>query len=224
MTEKKELKTIPGFSQGVRQNSAVRMMKLIAPVCPNSQVEWEDTPTGRRKKSKGPDAQNCQLEGGQWWLRCEERGHNPYFQTVVWYTKHDVVNPETSLVTGTEKREHRLTRPNVVQVPISRRLHQGQGVRNSIANKGRKRLGDLGYAEVCQFRNCQKPVNPTCRSKAYGDYCSPLHLRLIAADAQGEPLHQVEGDALYLAGEYAERIQQLREKQLREAGAFAVEK
>ena len=221
MTEKTEPQKVPGFSQGVRENAAVRTMKLVAPICPNSQIAWEDTPSGRHQKPKDPSAQNCQIEGGRWWLKCEERGHNPYFTTTVWYTKHDVVDPETNLVTGTERRRHEATRPNIVQVPISRRLHSGQGVVRSIERKGRRRLSEFGFEEVCQFRNCQKPIDPRARSKAFGDYCSPRHLQLIAADAQGEALQMVEGEALGFAPDQAERLVQRRETQLRQAGSFA---
>lgn len=214
-----ELQTIPGFSQGVRDNAAVRMMKLAAPVCPNSRVQMERQPGGGyRPKDKGPNAQNCQLEGRQWWLKCEQRGHDPYFTERVWYTEQDKweTDPEgNDVLVGTKRLRHHARLPNVVQVPISRRLHQGNGVVLSMKNKGRRRLSEIGFREVCQFRNCQVAV--TIRSRAFGDYCGNEHLGLIAADAQGVPLVQLTG----LEGSHIEQARQKRAAQLREATAFA---
>ena len=216
------LKTIPGFSQGVRINSAMRMMKLGAPICPNSKITMLKQPDGTyRPKERGPSDQNCQMEGGQWWLACQERGHNPYFRTVVWYVDEDKYETDKAtgqdVLTGTKRIRHSETFPNIVQVPIARRMHNGQGVVDSMKNKGRVRLSTLGYAEVCQFRNCQKPVDPSAQSMAFGNYCSVEHLSLIAADAQGMFLPQLVGSVdAGLEG----RVLSDRRRMLREAVAF----
>jgi len=68
VVEKKELQKLPGFSQGVRVNSSLRMLKMAAPICPNSKIEMERDRDGRLvPKEQGPDRMNCQLGGGEWW-------------------------------------------------------------------------------------------------------------------------------------------------------------
>ena len=219
---KPKLKTIPGFSQGVRVNSAMRMMKLAAPICPNSKITMLRQPDGSyRPKDRGPQDQNCQLEGPQWWIACEARDHNPYYRTVVWYVEEDKYETDANgndVMTGTKRIRHSTTFPNIVQVPIARRMHNGRGVIDSMRKKGRKRLGDLGYAEVCQFRNCQKPVDPKATSMAFGNYCSVEHLQLIAADAQAILLPQLTGP---LEAGIEEQVAGKRARLLREAGAFS---
>jgi hypothetical protein len=205
-----EKKKIPGFSQGVRKNSAVRMVNLVAPVCPNSQ---------RRRKSDGTFeevGQNCQLSGHGWWVMCEKLGHDPYFSNHKTYETIDVTDEE-GYVVGTKKRPVLNRRPNIVQVPVGVRYHSGQGAVNSIRNKGRKRLGDLGYEEVCQFRNCQKEVDKKHISKAFGSYCSREHLALVCADQKSIALTQVDGDVASLLGGIESQARQNRQSQLRQA-------
>lgn len=212
----KETQKIPGFSQGVRLNSAMRMVKLIAPICPNSQPKFEKNAEGKRVPAEHVE-QNCQLAGGQWWVDCEARGHDPYFTTRVWYTVEDVYEEDDqgrSVLRGQQRIRHEERRPNVVQVPLSRRMHSGNGVKNSMERKGRRRLADFGYAEVCQFRNCQNEVNPKYLTPAYGGYCSYDHLSLIAADAQEVMLPQING---VTEGPRIGQIRSKREKMLREA-------
>lgn len=206
---KKEM--IKGFSQGVRENSAVRMMKLAAPVCPNSQ---------RIRQSDGSfkeQGQNCQLAGGKWWLMCEELGHDPYHRTRVWYETVDEWDTATGELTGTKKLRREAKELNVVQVPIGRRYHSGMGVVNSMERKGRRRLRDLGYEEVCQFRNCQRPIDPKAISPAFGQYCSRQHLALVAADQQQVMLQYVVPQLDGGTGQSSS----MRAKQLREALAGA---
>jgi hypothetical protein len=199
-----EKKTIPGFSQGVRINGQVRTVKLAAPICPNSQ---------QKRNSDGSIAYvgpNCQLEGGQWWLACEARGHNPYFSKRTYYETVDVTDAD-GFVIGTKKKPITIERPNVVQVQLSRRHHSGQGVTRSMERKGRKRLSDLGYEEVCQYRNCQDPVRVV--NSAFGAYCSQSHLMLVAADEQEIFLPQPGG----LEGAHSGKTQQKRDKMLRDS-------
>jgi hypothetical protein len=205
---------IPGFSQGVRTGTGVRTVKLVAPICPNSQ---------RRRKSDGTFeevGQNCQLAGHGWWTMCEEKGHDPYFSTTKRYETVDVTDAE-GFVTGTKKKPIEEKRPNIVQVPVGRRYHSGQGAVNSIRNKGRKRLGEMGLEECCQFRNCQKDVNKRFVSPAFGSYCSREHLGLVAADQQGIFLTQVSGDAVTLLGGVEEKARQKRAAEMRQALAEA---
>lgn len=219
MVEKK-LATIPGFSQGVRPGAAARMVKLARPICPNSKVEMERTPEGRMvpKREGNPDRQNCQAAGGAWWIACEEKKHDPYFSTRVWYSKSDTYEEVDGeqVKTGEKTVRHETRYPNIAQVAAHRRVNSGRGAEFAIARKGFKRLKDIGYEEVCQFRNCQKPV--TIRSK-FGLYCDREHATLIAADAQGILDYQIPGYELDLGIET--QVQQKKARIQAEAALFA---
>lgn len=219
--EKEELKQIPGFSQGVRVNSALRMIKLAAPICPNSAVVMERDQNGRLVAvAKGPDQQNCQLAGGEWWKDCASRGHDPYFRVLAWTTRKPVYETEddgTVVMTNEKVILHKDRLPNIVQIPVAANIHNGKGVIDSMRKKGRIRLGDIGYAEVCQYRNCQKPIVETYKTKRYGNYCSFEHMALFVAREEGELLHYVEGQ---LQGPETQKIAKLRDRQLREVTAF----
>lgn len=224
MVEKKEeLKTIPGFTRGVQSNAALRMLKLAQPICPNSKEEMERLSDGRWvPKPKTPGKENCQRAGGQWWIDCEQRGHNPYFTTTKWYVTEDILETDEQgrlIKKGEQLIPQEETRPNIAQVAISIRHNSGRGATKAIEKKGFKRLSDLGYFEVCQFRNCQKPVSSQVKSRNYGHYCSVEHLQLVCADVEGELLHvpnQTVNGADY------NKVVKMREKQLREAAVGAL--
>lgn len=222
MVEKKApLKKLPGFSQGVRANAAVRMVKMAAPICPNSVHKYEKDRDGRLVPvAQAPNLQNCQLAGGEWWKDCEARGHNPYFSNRVWYTKEDVWETDEageSILTGTKTRRHQELVPNVVQVASDIRHNSGQGVNRAITKKGRIRLEEIGYESPCQFRNCQRPVAANAKSVPFGNYCSQEHLALVAANENQIALLQITG----LEGTQSTKAKMVREKQLREALAFS---
>ncbi len=217
-----ELKTIPGYSQGVRTNASVRTIKLGRPICPFSKIEMEKDEAGRWVPKQGPtdpDRQNCQKAGGAWWKDCEARGHDPYNSTIVWYVTEDKYDDETGELTGQRKFRRSRVIPNIAQVAVSTRLNSGKGARRAITMKGFKRLEDMGYAEVCQYRNCQKPVNPAAVSDKYGRYCSADELALIIADQQGILLHRP--DARLNGAEEEDKVVQQREKQLMEVLALS---
>lgn len=223
--KKTPLKKIPGFSEGVRENSAVRMVKLNQPICPYSKVKMERTPEGRYipAEDQGP-VQNCQKADGEWWKDCEARGHDPYFRTRVWYTNQDTfeTDPETGedILTGKRTVRHKERVPNVCQVYLGTRVNSGRGGWFSIVKKGRRRLTEAGYEEVCQYRNCQRPISKNGLGGRFGNYCSKDHLALVAADLQGIDLHQVTG---ILEEGSEDKIAQYRAKELREAVAFVGE-
>jgi hypothetical protein len=214
-----KLEKIPGLSRGVRVNSAQRMVKLNRPICPNSRTEYDIDRTGKViPKPNPPDRMNCQEEGGEWWVRCEERGHNPYFSTRKWHTTQDKLE-ETELPDGTKAFvktgeyliPHEEKVPNIAQVAVNLRINSGEGAKRAVRMKGFRRLKDAGYEEVCQFRNCQKEVTKRGTSRKYGAYCSIEHLQLIAADQESIMLTQ--GAALPVD---SQRAEQKRQKQLRE--------
>lgn len=215
MASKQELKPIPGFSEGVNLNSALRMITLAQPICPNSRIEMVKDSNGNLvRKEKGPDQQNCQLAGPGWQKACEEKGHNPYFNTRVWYTTEDILETDAEgrlIKKGEQYIKHEVTQPNLTQVAVTVRINQGKGAVDAIEKKGFKRLKDVGYQEVCQLRNCQRPVSPRGTSRKFGAYCSLEHLQVVAADEQGIALTQGA-----LLPSDAPRARQKREHQLRE--------
>jgi len=223
-----EKKVIPGFTMGVRENSSVRMVKLASPICPYSKQEMERTPEGRPvPKQNTSGVSNCQLAGGEWWKDCETRGHDPYYSTRTWYTTQDTWDEDgegNQVLTGTRTVRHEERRPNVIQCPVGLRYGGAQDpvykLRRSMERKGRKRLSEIGYEEVCQYRNCQRAVGKRYRSRKVGDYCSIEHLQLVAADHLEMKLIQMTG-VLEQGEENAIRTK--REQQLREAAAFAMD-
>jgi hypothetical protein len=218
---KNKLEKLPGFSVGVRVNAAARMVKLARPVCPNSKLRMIKNEQGNWVRDEN-QPQNCQLsDEPRWWDRCEELGHNPYFQTIVWYEPQDIVDEDEDgnlIVKGQKRIKHTSTRPNVAQVALHLRVNSGKGAKFKIERHGFKRLSEIGYEEVCQFRNCQKPLTEKGRGGVFGNYCSVQHLQLIAADAEGVMLHYPS--STLNADEYS-KVQKLRAKQLREAAASA---
>jgi hypothetical protein len=222
--EKKELKTIPGHTRGVQVNAALRTLKMGQPICPNSKVEMERLADGRWvQKPQPPGRENCQLAKGEWWIDCEKRGHKPYFSTTKWYVTEDILEEDEQgrlVKKGEQLIPHEETRPNIVQVAISIRHNSGRGAQKAIQKKGFVRLGDIGYYEVCQFRNCQAPVSSKVKSKNYGHYCSTQHLQLVCADVEGELLHVPNQT---VNGQDYAKIVKMREKQLREAAVGALD-
>lgn len=224
MAAKPKLEKIPGFSQGVRVNSAQRMIKLAVPICPFSQVEHERDSGGQlRAKEKSPGEQNCQREGGRWWDECIKREHDPYFRTQTWYTMEPILEQDDKgrlVKTGDQWIHHSIRQPNISQVAVNVRINSGKGAMRKIERHGFKRLSDLGYEEVCQYRNCQKPVSPQATSRKYGAFCSRMHLALVTADVESEMLHQPNS---YLNGNESEKVLRARDRQLREVLTWTVE-
>ena len=222
-----ELKKLPGFTMGVRTNSSVRMVKLASPICPYSKKEMERTPDGRYVPATNPSGiANCQLGKGEWWVECEKRGHDPYYRTKVSYVNKDVWEQDedgNDILTDTKtiRREERV--PNFIQCPVGLRYGGANDpafkINRSQRMKGRKRLVEVGYEEVCQYRNCQQPVNKRYRSRKVGEYCSGEHLDLVAADHLEIALVQMTGR--FELGEET-KLQRKREQQLREARVYAL--
>jgi hypothetical protein len=219
VTKKKE--KLPGFSSGVRANSAVRMVKLARPICPKSKLKMVKDDEGKWTPAE-EQAVNCQLsDEPRWWKQCESLGHEPFFTTRVWYEKQDKleeIEPGVFEVTGQKRIRHTAKYPNIAQVAQTIRVNSAKGVQFKMERHGFKRLADLGYEEVCQFRNCQKPLSDAGKGGIYGNYCSLEHLSLIAADDQGMLLHY---PVQSLNREEYPKVQRERAKQLREAAAIA---
>lgn len=222
-TEAKPLpKKLPGFSAGKRVNSALRTIKMIQPICPNSKVEMERNEQGDWVPKRGPtnpDRMNCQKRGGKWWEFCEEQGHNPYFREQVWYVTEDEYDEETGIMTGTRRLRRSRIIPNLSQVAVAPHLNSGKGARNAYERKGKRRVTEFGYEDTCQYRNCQEPVNPEFVSRQYGKYCCQEELALVAAEQQGLMLHRP--DPGLNGPEEEPKVARARQLQLTQALAFA---
>lgn len=232
--KKEALDKVPGFSRGVRETTGLRMLKMCRPICPNSRLEMEQDTSGNwRRVEKGPDEQNCQLEGGRWWIACEERGHEPYWTVTKWYTKKDILGPildsegnETGEfeVVKQARIPHEVRRPNLSQVAIAKNINNGKGPEDAIKRKGFKYLGTLGFEECCQFRNCQKEVKEKYVIDGLGRYCSLKHLELIvvthAQDDGAEPIRLVDA-GFHKHGTRKQQMQ--KRKEFKETMADAAE-
>lgn len=215
-TAKQVLEKLPGFSMGVRAGAALRDVTLGTPICPNSQIRGKMVNGNYEAPDIGPGMENCQLKGGEWWGYCTEQGHDPYFRTVRLYKTVDIeeTDPETGeiFVVGTKKKVREVRTVNATQVSPSIMHNSGVGIRRKINFKGYRRLKDLGFEEVCQYRGCQK--QPMYRSEGLGDYCSLEHLNLVAAREEGEYLTVTDTKGLnagYEAGSAKKRRTQLQQ-------------
>lgn len=221
---KKELQKLPGFSQGVRDGAALRDIVLAQPICPNSQIRGRMVDGHYEAPEIHPGDENCQLEGFGWYEKCEARGHDPYFRTAKRYVTVDIVeaDPETGeeYVVGTKKKVLEFRTPNVTRVSPDIMHNSGLGVARKMKYLGYKRLRDIGFAEVCQYRACMK--EPQFRAAGYGDYCSLEHLNLVAARESGEALTLTDTQMLKQGLE--REIERKREKQLRETMPRDVER
>lgn len=211
-----KLQSLTGFSQGVRPTATLRDVTVGVPICPNSQIRGKMVANAYEPPEIGPGMENCQLEGEGWWDKCEARGHDPYFRTTRLYTTVDIeeTDPETGdvFVTGTRKKVREVRTVNATQVSPDIAHNSGVGLSRKIQRRGFKRLKDLGFAEVCQYRACQK--EPLFRAAGLGDYCSLEHLNLIAARSDGEYLTVT--DVKGLNAGYEQQSERKRRKQLQE--------
>lgn len=221
-------KKLRGFSRGVSDNRSVRMVTMAAPICPNSVVQMEIRDGKPTPKPQDPAKPNCQAKawekiGYPWWEDCEKAGHDPYYTTKFYTVSEPVwkeVNGEPVLdgMKTVWKADKYL---NTVQVAQGIRHNSAKGVRRARKVKGRKFLSEVGHVEVCQYRNCQEPVDFHFRSKRFGDYCGQRHYQLAAANEKGELLHQ-NNTGLLLGIE--SQIASKREEQLQRAGAFDLDR
>lgn len=224
---KPKLLKVPGFSRGVRSNIGLRMLKMCRPVCPNSRIEMEQDTAGTwRRVEKGPDEQNCQLEGGQWWKACDALGHEPYWTVTTWYTKRDILGPILD-AEGNETGEfevvkqaripHTVRRPNLSQVAIAKNINNGRGPDDAIKRKGFKYLGTLGFEECCQFRNCQKEVSEKYVIDGLGRYCSQQHLELVTVThAQDDGAAAIRLVETGVHGQQARKQRMIKRKEIKE--------
>ena len=179
--------SLPQLQIGVREGGNIRMKKMARPICPV--VDDPESP----KYTGEPNCQRMHNNYPGWWDYCANQGHEPYFTVKKKTVKEDVEAEDGSgLVTGERKRVLTTRKLNMVQVAIGTRFNSGHGERYSRDLKGRKTLSEFGYAEKCEFRNCE--LDAKLKSK-YGMFCGDRHARLIGADVEGLMLSVKKGEA-----------------------------
>jgi hypothetical protein len=167
MVAKKDLKVIPWERTGVRLATGGRTIKMLQPVCPNAAV-------GSGCESKG--------EPG-WWVSCEKAGHNPYFQVEEVKTQTPIISESESgrkLVTGHQEEIELVESVRTNQVPYYERVNSKQGVEQKRFFHGWKNPEEMGFAPMCEFRNCYAPF-PEVKTR-YGSFCSEEEARMVIAD------------------------------------------
>lgn len=167
MVAKKDLKVIPWERQGIRLATGGRTIKMLQPVCPNAAV--------------GDGCEN--KEYGAWWVACEQNGHNPYFQIEEVKHQTPIVSESESgrkLVTGHQEEVELIETVRTNQVALYERVNSKQGVEDKRFFHGWKMPEDMGYAPMCEFRNCFAPF-PEVKTR-YGAFCSEEQARMVIAD------------------------------------------
>jgi len=216
--KQEELKVLPGFSQGVKATASARLITMARPICPHSKITVELDSNGRPVPVKAPGEPNCQLneDDPRWWESCEARGHDPYYTTHSWYTTEDIIETDENgrlVKTGEQLYPHTDRRLNTAQVGAAININNGRGPREAIEKKGFKLLRQVGYAEVCQFRNCQKPVTPEGISRKYGQYCGREHMSLVGVVQEEMVMPVIE---THLSGFDTTKAIKKRERLMRE--------
>ena len=165
---------LPPTQVGVRETINTRRILMVRPVCPIQDDPEKDGYTGENK---------CSLEGLGWWVKCEERGHDPYYrieQTIKTRPLIEEVDGK-KLVVGQEQTVIERKRLNAASVALTTRVNSGRGPTLKHDRFGFKFLQELGYDPVCEFRNCELPVKVKSR---YGFFCGDRHARLVGADVE----------------------------------------
>jgi len=197
--EKKEtLKEIPWEKTGLRMSAPSRTVKMIMPVCPESQSE------------DGSSQSGCETSvGGAWWVECEKRGHDPYHQAKPVSHRTPVVREQEDgrqLIVGYDEEIELVRSPRVIQVPAGVRSNSGWWPDNKRFFHGYKFPHELGYKDMCEFRNCYDP-NVRFKTKA-GNYCNEEQAKMMAADLRHINLE------VYNAEKRADQIDAINVQQL----------
>jgi hypothetical protein len=215
----KALRPYPFQDGGVNENAAIRMIKMVIPICPadpNPEILKRDGTSVPNPRYTGEE--NCQQifkinNEGRWDVdKCIARGHDPYHTTFRKTIVEDVVG-EDGYVIETKTRVKSEKRLNVIQVSDNVRHSTKMEVALALA-RGCKFLEDFGIEAPCEFRNCVKPVKVDTR---YGKFCSERHARLVGADAR-QIFLLVGGDPYTQDKALEEREQTLENINIRKGG------
>jgi hypothetical protein len=146
-----KLKVIPWDERtGLTMERKVRTIKMIAPVCAT-----------------------CPKRPG-WIKDCK---HDPYHSVQIIEDREPVTETDADgneLVVDWKVKTRRVRAPNTRQIGAHVRIGSGEEVARK-QRRGWKLPPDLGYAPMCQFRDCWAS-NPTVKTEA-GDYCSTPHAK-----------------------------------------------
>lgn len=197
---KKEKQYEDWGTAAVSELSNIRMDKMVFPKCGPCQREFPVNPRTNHPEKR-------------WWVICEQRGHDPYWEEVPPVTQVQPVY-ETNELNETIIKGEKLVvvepsrrRLNIRQVAQNPRINSGRGIDKARHGKGAKYPSELGFANVCNYRNCTKEIKYSYPS--YGEFCSRRHAVLVAADK----------DAIILPEEHSPdvaAIKDVRSKKLRE--------
>lgn len=168
-----------------RMRVGQRAVKMLRPVCAICQ-----------------DADNVP---GDWFIACQEMGHDPYVSTVA--TPQEVPEYGPELPDGTKEQIGVKTfvkwvpRPNRTEISLTAKINSGQGV--AIARrKGFILPSELrsphwpnGLVDPCQFRGCFQQKNLKEYGR-FGSYCRPTEAALVMWAEDAESLSQLMKDYL----------------------------
>jgi hypothetical protein len=208
---------LPGFSSSRRfPHASLKDRVLAQPICPKSQIRGKLVAGHYEPPEIGPDDENCQLAGGQWWKMCEAKGHEPYFTNYrrVVTRSVDEIDEAGDLVPREKRVVITAKILNVTSISTSLRVGSGQAVRWKKRYFGFKEITDFGYSPVCDFSRCQQPVKFVV--DGYGGFCGKQHLAMAAANDRGKTVTRIDQVDKY-ADDKKEAIQDRRTRELREA-------
>jgi hypothetical protein len=184
--ESNELKPYPFHDGQVSENSQIRVIRMVIPLCPIDSVpEIKQRDGTYRPNPNFSGEQNCQQvykfnNMGRWDAqKCEDLGHDPWHTQFRYPIVKEVLDAE-GYVIDTKVQYRVEKRLNIIQVSDNIRHSSGMEVQLAMA-RGCRPLEDFGVASPCEFRNCSQPQRIDTR---YGKYCSERHARLVAADKQ----------------------------------------
>lgn len=175
MVGKKNLEIIPWERVGVQLANPARTIKMLRPVCP----ETINLDTG----TASPGCETKEKDFGAWWIKCEEKGHNPYVQAFERPVRTPVIEEQENgrkLIVGYTEEIELKESPRTTQVPLGTRFNSGSLLEEKKFFHGYKYPEELGYAPMCEFRNCFAP-NPEVKTR-YGAYCREEEARMVTAD------------------------------------------
>ena len=129
----------------------------------------------------------CDVQRAEWWKRCESASHHPYM-TVTEITERKPVLADADEA-GRRKIErwdeevYYLETPNLEQIPVSVRVHSGNGIYWAI-QRGCREVTELGYARFCDFGGCWAQPEEILET-TFGHYCCEDHAIAAGADLRG---------------------------------------
>lgn len=176
---------IPHLHRPARQEigtAHLRMVKLAVPVCNAAKMRALGLP-------EEAACQRGQLTPLLWYRDCP---HKPYFNIRQQTSKEPVTepildtegNPTGRLkILGYTEEIWLAETPSDRQIAVNKRINSGLGL-NDALTKGYRQF----TVPFCEYIECYSQ-DITHRSDRYGNYCSEMQLRYVAADARAVLMH-----------------------------------